>query len=109
MWNTLFANPVDWQPALVALLLTLVIAWVAAHYARRLARSALDTFVGETLKPSSPLIRTPLRLVFIVTFVLVTGVLLFPALRLAGLRPRAGTTAQEISAWLLDPGLRIVL
>ena len=109
MWNTLFANPVDWRAALGALVLTLIVAWLTAHYSRRLARSALDTFVGETLAPSSPLIRTPLRLVFIVTLVLVTGVLLFPALRLAGLRPRAGTAAYDISAWLLDPGLRIVL
>src|SRR5262245_61196284 len=99
MWNALFANPVDWRAALVALLLTLVIAWLTAHYARRLAQSALDTLVGETFTPSSPLVRTPLRLVFIVAFVLVIGLLLYPAFRVAGLRPRAGTMPQEISAW----------
>jgi small conductance mechanosensitive channel len=109
MLSRLFVNDVDWQAVLLALVPTLIIAWLAARYARRFAKSALERFVGETLAPTSPLIRTPLRLVFIATFVLLSGLLLFPALSLTGLRPRVGTTAYDASAWLVGPGLRILV
>ena len=109
MWSRLFVSPVDWWAVLVALLPTLLIAWLAARYARKLVSSALRALVGETIAPHSPLVRTPLRLVSIATFALVSALLLFPALDLTGLHPSVGRTVSELSTWLLGPGLRILL
>jgi hypothetical protein len=88
MWSRIFANPVDWQALLLAVLPTLALAWISAVLARRLASSMLYSFIGETIPSSSTLVRTPLRLVAIVTFVIVGILLLFPALELTGVRPR---------------------
>lgn len=93
----------------MALLPTLVIAWLVARYARKLASSMLHSFIGETIDAKSPLVRTPLRLVSITTFVLVAALILFPALDVSGLHPRIGRTMSEMSVWLLGPGLRILL
>jgi small conductance mechanosensitive channel len=109
MWSRVFVNPVDWQAVLLALLPTLALAWVSAVLAKRLARSTLHSFIGETIPSSSSLVRTPLRLVSIVTFVLVAALLLFPALELTGVRPRVGRSMREMSEWFLGPGLRILL
>jgi len=109
MWSRLFANPVDWQALLLALLPTLALAWMSALLARRLASSTLHSFVGEAIPSSSPLVRTPLRLVSIVTFLVVGMLLLFPALELTGVRPRVSGSMRETTAWLRGPGLRILL
>lgn len=109
MWSRLWAGPIDWQPILTALLPTLLLAWLAATVARRLAASALRALVGDTLAASSPLVRTPLRLVYVATFALVSVLVIFPALEVAGLRPTAGRNVQEMANWLLGPGLRVAL
>jgi small conductance mechanosensitive channel len=105
----LFANPVEWQALLLALVPALVIGWLTARAARRFTSSALHAVLGETIRPNTPLVRTPLRLVFIATFVLTSGLLLLPALEMTGVRYRAGSPTREMSAWLLGPGLRILL
>lgn len=109
MWSRLFVNPVDWQALLFALVPTLGLAWLSAVLARRLASSTLYSFIGEALPSSSALVRTPLRLVAIVTFVSVTVLLLFPALELTGVRPRVSGSMREATAWLRGSGLRILL
>jgi len=109
MWSRLFANPVDWQALLLALLPTLALAWMSALLARRLASSTLHSFIGEAIPSSSPLVRTPLRLVSIATFLVVGVLLLFPALELTGVRPRVSGSMRETSAWLRGPGIRILL
>ena len=109
MWSRLWAGPIDWQPILMALLPTLLLAWLAATVVRRLAASALRALVGDTLAASSPLVRTPLRLVYVATFALVSVLVIFPALEVAGLRPSAGRNVQEMATWLLGPGLRVAL
>jgi len=109
MWSRLWAGPIDWQPILMALLPTLLVAWLAATVARRLTRAALKALVGDTLAPSSPLVRAPMRLVFVATFLLVSAIVIFPALELAGLRPSAGRNLRELASWLFGPGLRVVL
>jgi small conductance mechanosensitive channel len=109
MWSRVFVNPVDWQALLLALLPTLALAWLSAVLARRLASSALYSFIGEAIPPSSSLVRTPLRLVALVTFVLVAALLLFPALELTGVRPRVAGSMRETAAWVRGPGLRIFI
>jgi moderate conductance mechanosensitive channel len=109
MWRRLFDGDAQWSAIGMALLPTLLLAWLAARAARRVAAAGLHAIVGETLAPTSPLVSGPLRLVSIATFVLVSSVLLFPAFEIAGLRPRTGRNLREIAAWVFGPGLRVIL
>lgn len=107
MLSRLLADPISWGAVLSALLPTLLVAWLAARLARRLAGSAFHGVVGDRLAPDSPLVRGPLRLVAVATFVLVLALLLFPAFELAGLRPTVGREARDIAVWLFGSGLRV--
>jgi small conductance mechanosensitive channel len=109
MWKRLFEGPEDWMAVLFALLPTLGIAWLAAHLARRLATASLRGIVRDTVVPSSPLVRGPLRLVAAAAFVLTVGVLLFPAFEVFGLRPRTGVHLRTLAAWTFASGLRVLL
>jgi small-conductance mechanosensitive channel len=105
----LFDGPIDLKLALLALVPTLLVAWLLARLARRTAAAGLRALVGDTLTPSSPLVRTPLRLVGAAVFILVVGVALFPAFEMAGLKPRAGLHLRAVAEWVLGPGLRVIL
>ena len=109
MWSRLFEGPVSWQAATGALAVTLVLGWMSAGLARRLARAAMGTILQDTLVSSSALVRGPLRLVGAAAFVLVVGTLLFPAFEAAGLRPRTGVHLQTVATWTFGSGLRVVL
>ena len=105
----LFEGPIDIRLALIALAPTLVVAWLLARIARRLAAAGLQAIVRDTLTPSSPLVRAPLRLVGAAVFILVVGVVLFPAFEIAGLHPRAGVHLRSLAEWAFGAGLRVVL
>ena len=108
-WKRFFAGPVEWQLLAAAIIPTLVIAWIGARLARRAAAAAIRAVLQDTLVVSSPLVSGPLRLVGAATFVLLTGVLLFPAFELVGLHPRAGIHLQTVAAWTFASGLRVLL
>jgi small conductance mechanosensitive channel len=107
--SPLFEGHVNWQPVLLALLPTLLLAWLAARMARRAAKAAFVAVVGNSLTTASPLVRGPLRLVGVAVFVLVAALLLFPAFELAGLRPRTGVQGRALASWLFGSGLRVLL
>ena len=109
MTPSLFEGTVNLRTILLAVVPTLAIAWLAAFVAGRLARRALLAVVGDHLLPSSPLVRGPLRLVGLATFVLCAMLLLFPAFELAGVRPRAGVPLRTIAEWSFAHGLKILL
>ena len=109
MWTRLFEGPPNWHAFVLALGVTLLVAWLASRVARRLAAAALRAILRDTLAQSSPLVRRPLRLVSVAAFVLVTGLLLFPAFELAGLRPRTGIHLVQVAAWTFGSGLRVML
>ena len=109
MWERVFEGPVDWRLVIGAAIPTLIVAWLGARLVRRLAAAGVRAIVRDTLTPKSPLVRGPLRLVGVAVFILITGVLLFPAFELAGLRPRTGLHLQRLADWGLGPGLKIVL
>jgi len=109
MWTRLFEGQAGWEPIALALIPTLLAAWLAARMARRLVRRALTASLGDRLDPASPLVRGPLRLVGAAVFLLVTLLLLFPALEVAGLEPGAGVGLNVVTAWIFGSGLRIVL
>jgi len=109
MTPSLFEGTVSLRTILFALVPTLVIAWLVAFVAGRLARRALLAVVGDHLLPSSPLVRGPLRLVSFATFVLCAALLLFPAFELAGLKPRTGVPLRAVAEWAFASGLKILL
>src|SRR4051794_28273453 len=109
MLSSVFQGQVDLASFFKAILVTLVIAWLAAGGVRRLLAAGLRGVVRDTIAESSPLIRGPLRLAGAATFLLVVSILLFPAFQMAGLRPRAGIQPREIAAWTFGPGLHVVL
>ena len=107
--SRLFDGPVDWQLIAAAVLPTILLAWLGARLVKRLATMAMRAIVRDTLAPTSPLVRGPLRLVGMGAFLLLVGVLLFPAFELVGLRPRAGIPLQMIADWTFYNGLRVLL
>ncbi len=109
MWSRLFEGPVYWQAVTGAVLVTVALAWVSARVARRLARAGMGAILQDTLLPSSPLVRAPLRLVGVAAFLLVVGTLLFPAFEAAGLRPRTGVHLHTVATWTFGSGLRVLL
>jgi len=109
IWKRLFVEPVEWQLVAAAVVPVLVIAWLGSRLARRAAAAAIRGLLHDTLVESSPLVRGPLRLVGASAFVLLVGVLLFPAFEVAGLHPRTGVHLQTISAWTFTSGLRVIL
>jgi small conductance mechanosensitive channel len=108
MWRV-FEGPVDWTSVFLATVPTLLVAAAGARLVRRLAARALRTILGDTLAASSPLVRGPLRLFSVATFLLLSALLLFPAFEMVGLRPRTGRGARQIGTWVFDSGLRVLL
>ena len=110
MWRRLFVDsPPDWQLAALVVIPTAFIAWIGARSARRLATIAMRHLLRDTVATSSPLIKAPLRLIGVATFVLLFAVLVFPGFEIAGLQPRAGLHLRTLSSWAFDSGLRILL
>jgi small-conductance mechanosensitive channel len=109
LWQRAFDTPPDWRALALALIPALLIAWLAARIVRKLATRALHSIVRDTIAPSSPLVRGPLRLIGAAAFLLVLGLVIAPVLQIAGLQPRTGVRLGPITAWLFESGLRILL
>ena len=109
MWTRLFDGPIDIQAALVALVSTVAVAWISARLVRRFAATGLRALVHDTMSASSPHVRGPLRIVAAAAFILAAAILLFPALEMAGLRPRTGVHLPALSVWTFGSGLRVLL
>ena len=109
LWQRAFDSPPDWQALALALIPALLIAWLAARIVRKLATRALRAIVRDTIAPSSPLIRGPLRLIGAAAFVLMLGLIIAPVLQIAGLRPRRGVLLGPMTEWVFGSGLRILL
>ena len=105
----LFQGTVSTHTVLLALVPTLLLSWLAAFIAGRLVRRALQAVLSDHLSLSSPLVRGPLRLVSVLTFVLSVSLMLFPAFELAGMKPRAGVPLKSIAEWAFGHGLKILL
>jgi small-conductance mechanosensitive channel len=109
MWSRLFADQVAWQPIVLALTPTLVLAWVAARTVRRLATRGLRQLLRGSLAESSPLVQGPLRLLGAAVFLLVAALVLVPAFELAGLHPKGGVHLEAVSVWAFGAGLKVVV
>ena len=109
MPKRLFVEPLNWQLVLMAVVPTFAIAWVAARLAQAGVREALRGLLRDTVATSSPIVRAPLRLIGLAVFLLVFGVLIFPAFEMVGLHPRAGVHLSTLTTWAFDSGLRVLL
>ena len=105
----LFTNAPDWQSLLLAVLPTMILAWLASRAARSAVAALMRAMLRDTVLTSSPAVRAPLRLIGAATFLLIFGVLIVPAFELAGLRPRAGLHLRSVTTWVFDSGLRVLL
>ena len=108
MWKRVFDGQADWQYVVVALLATLLLAWIGARLARRFTGAAMRGVVGDSLLSSSPLVRGPLRLVAATAFILIFVALVFPALEVIGLKPRTGVHVQKLADWSFNYGLPLL-
>ena len=109
MLTRLFEGPIDQQAVLLAVALTIVVAWIAARLVRRLAGAGLHALGRDSPAASGAHVRGSLRLLGGATFVLVFGVLLFPAFQIAGLRPRTGIALRSLAEWMFGRGLHVLL
>jgi small conductance mechanosensitive channel len=109
MWRRLFVGPPDWSLVWLVVLVVGVVAWGAAHLARRFSARAMRSILQDTLTTASPLVRAPLRLISLGTFLLVFCVLIFPAFEAVELRPRTGLPLRTLSDWAFESGLKILL
>jgi small-conductance mechanosensitive channel len=109
MWTRLFDGPINPQAVLLALVPTIVAAYVAAQLTRRFAANSLRALVRDTISASSPHVRRPLQIVAVAAFIFVTAIVLFPAFEIAGLRPRTGVHLKTLSTWTFGSGLKVVL
>lgn len=109
MWERVFEEPASVEAVVLALIPTLIIAWLAARLVRQLATAGLRRLLQDTVAVSSPLVRGPLRLIGLTAFGLIIAVLIFPAFQLVGLRPRTGLPLRRLTEWTFASGLRIVL
>jgi small-conductance mechanosensitive channel len=111
MWRRIFSpvDPVNWQLAIAVIIPVAVIALLAARAVVYATARLMENLLRDTLARTSPLVRGPLRLIGLATFVLLFFVLLFPAFELAGLHPRAGLHLRTLSSWVFDSGLRVLL
>src|SRR5258708_25926011 len=99
MIGRLFTDAVQWRAFFLAVVPTILVAWLIAWITSQLMARALRLMLGDELAASSPLVRGPLRLVSIAAFLLAGSLLVFPAFELAGLRPRTGVPLRRLTQW----------
>jgi moderate conductance mechanosensitive channel len=109
MWRRLFLGPADWHLVGLVVLVVAGVSWLAARAARRAATLAMRSLLQDTLTTTSPLVRAPLRLISLGTFLLVFFVLIFPAFETVELRPRTGLPLRTVSDWVFESGLKVLL
>jgi small conductance mechanosensitive channel len=112
MLNGLLGGNVDLTAALIAIGVVAGLAWLAAHFAARSARLALSRLTEDERDDvtfTAPIVRTPVRVIWIVVFLLVAATLIGPALEVAGAELTVGLGLETLTAWLMQSGLRILL
>jgi small conductance mechanosensitive channel len=110
MWRRLFLDPtVQWQLVALVVVPTVLVALAGTRAARRAALAIMRRLLHDDIATTSPLVKAPLRLIGLATFVLVFAVLVFPAFEVAGLHPRTGLHLRTLSTWAFDSGLRVLL
>jgi small conductance mechanosensitive channel len=110
MLQHLFEGYPAWVAPAVALTLTAVVAYLIADLVARLVRVPLVRALESTdVGFSDPIVRTPVRIIRVVIFLVAALGLAFPALETAGWSHRVGLHAEALGTWVLTSGLRIAI
>jgi hypothetical protein len=99
-----------WFTGALAVAAVFVIAYIVAEVVSRYLWRVVRPWLGERAVGfgAAPLLR-PVRLIRVAVFVLVAGVLILPAIELAGLRTLVGLDPRRMVGWLFGSGLRVGL
>ncbi|MGH8311141.1 MAG: mechanosensitive ion channel family protein, partial [Steroidobacteraceae bacterium] len=100
--------PEHWPELTLALTLVLLVSYLVAGFASRLAGMILRAIVTDPDTHPLFVIR-PQRIIRWMTFLVTTAALTLPALKLAGYKSRLGSDPEALARWLLTTGPRIAL
>jgi small conductance mechanosensitive channel len=108
--SLLFEDYPLWFNVTAAVVFAMAAASLVTKLVVRGTRVAARSLLGHEvdLKGHGSL-AAPLRLVRAVVFLLVTVVLLFPALKLVGVQTTIGLNPEALGRWILESGLRVTL
>ncbi|MBA3949165.1 MAG: hypothetical protein H0X44_04385, partial [Acidobacteria bacterium] len=106
-----FITPPDWQTLTLVVGGVLLASLVAAEIGARLLRVILVRFARGDARATltSPIVRTPIRLLRLTLFLLIAIALTPPALELAGARLRRGLRLEQVADWGTTHGLKILI
>jgi small conductance mechanosensitive channel len=111
MLRDLLAGYPGWVAGAILVAAVLALASAASEVTARLVRGMLARFLrteaGDTVV--LPSVRRAIRAIRIVVFGVVLIVLLFPALKVAGVHTGVGFEPEAVVSWLLASGARITL
>ncbi len=109
MTNVFVGYP-TWAAITLALACDLVIAYLGAELVSRLARRLSRGLLGERAATGfqATTLLKPMRLLRLAVFLLLLGVLTFPALELAGVGTFIGLHPRALATWFFESGLRII-
>ena len=105
LWCTM---PSNWPELTLAVALALAGADLLADLVARFVQSTLRAVIADPAVETA-FVDRPRRIIRVVTFLVATVALIFPAMRLAGYHTALGSNPQAIATWLLDIGLRIIV
>jgi len=111
MLNRLLGNDVQLTSVVTALAVVVALAWLLAHLAARLTRTVFVKVSGEDRPVSfkAPIVRRPIRMVYVAVFLIVAATLTSPALELAGVGIRTGLPLETLTSWFFRSGVHIAL
>jgi len=111
MWKQLLGNDVRPTDVALAVGTALAVAWFVAYLAARVARLGLLGLTGEKSRASfkAPIVRTPIRIIWTVVFLLLLVTLVPPALDFAGVDVHGGLQVETLTRWFMRSGLHITL
>jgi small conductance mechanosensitive channel len=111
MVKDLLAGYPAWAAGTIAVAAALAAAYLVAEAAARLVRLVFLGIVRSdgTTTFTTPIVRRPIRAVRLTVFIVVSIILLFPAMKVAGLDMHLGYEPEAVIAWLLASGVRVVI
>ena len=104
MFEEFFKGYPAWTGEAVAVTVALAAAYLIAEGTARLVKRFLGG-VGTEDVPARASLRSTLRLVRAIIFLLVAALLVFPALRLVGLTADVGLSPEALGRWAAQSGL----
>src|SRR4051812_9785755 len=104
MSTRFFSEPIEPRALFIALVTTLVAAWLLSRLARRLATAGLRAMLRDTVATSSPQVRGPLRIVTLAAFTLALARPTLPCFRDGRTAPTDGGSSPFAVGLVLRPG-----